>query len=110
MVAGLIYVDGETYEFLDSIAERIGTYNVAIQHSFICTASRSIFSFSAGPVDFNVTFLSPVTPHDLLRMSLPLSYLTIEVAPEIFEEHDVRVYTDITGAIASSSRFSMYSN
>jgi hypothetical protein len=75
----------------------IGTKKTARQTSFLYTATRSIFSFTAGDVEFNVTFLSPITPHDYVRMSLPLSYLSVEVERKALRNHSVSVYTDISG-------------
>lgn len=68
---------------------------------------------SAGPVDLSVNFLSPMEvigctylteirslippkPHDILRQSLPFSYVTLSVASTDGDTHDVKLYTDIT--------------
>ena len=81
--SGMVNVDGKSYVFLgDPEIDFHGTKPpVATQTAFLYTASRSIFTFDAGGVDFNVTFFSPVTPHDLVRMSLPLSYMSVDVDP-----------------------------
>ncbi|KNZ51317.1 hypothetical protein VP01_3g8 [Puccinia sorghi] len=103
--AGLIQVNGETYEFMgrpneDFIGNR---HRRAIQRGFRYTASRSIFEFDAGGVHFLATFLSPI-PHqgDLLRQSLPFSYLTIEILHDTLKHSDrVFIYTDIQADWAS---------
>jgi hypothetical protein len=75
----------------------------AIQRGFRYTSSRSIFEFDAGGLRFLVTFLSPIASEgDLLRQSLPFSYLTIEIIPESLRDSDrVFVYTDIQADWAS---------
>ncbi|GAA5906567.1 hypothetical protein JCM5296_000291 [Sporobolomyces johnsonii] len=104
--AGMISVDGTAYEFLgapvsDLSASDVGKMHVARQIAFEYTATRSVFSFLAGGVAFNATFLSPVTPNDELRLSLPFSYLSVDVDPAALKKHDVMVYTDISGEWAS---------
>jgi hypothetical protein len=47
-------------------------------------------------------FLSPVTPNDLVRQSLPYSYLSVNVVANDGAAHDVRLYTDITAEWASN--------
>lgn len=70
---------------------------------------------TAGPVDLTATFLSPVEvwflmiilgyfmfscismqPSDLVRQSLPLSYLAISAQSNDGQSHRVQVYTDIS--------------
>lgn len=106
----MIRVDGKTYEFLGAPIssasaflsdEEKKTTGVAKQKAFEFTATRSIFSFEAGDVDFNVTFLSPVTPNDDIKTSLPFSYLSIDVDSSAFDKHSISIYSDIGGEWAS---------
>lgn len=62
-------------------------------------SSSSVFVMTDDPptVQLTATFLSPVTPLDLFRQSLPFSYLTIEVSSLDGKPHQVEVYTDING-------------
>lgn len=48
------------------------------------------------------TFLSPVLPSDLVRQSLPYSYLNVSVSANDNKSHTVQIYTDITGEWASN--------
>ena len=67
----------------------------------------------AGPVDLTVTFLSPVEvckflscqygpissnlqPDDLVRQSLPFSYMALSAASNDGAGHSVKLYTDIS--------------
>jgi hypothetical protein len=106
--SGIIRIDGKTYEFLgapissasfdDDEEKNTGK---AKQKAFEFTATRSIFSFEAGNVDFNVTFLSPVTPNDDIKTSLPFSYLAVDVDSAALDKHSISVYSDIGGEWAS---------
>jgi hypothetical protein len=51
---------------------------------------------AGGLVDLTVTFLSPVVPDDLLRASLPYTYLNLEVKSADGGQHNVQLYTDIS--------------
>ena len=69
----------------------------ANQTAFGYTSTRSIFTMDVGgAVEMTITFLSPVTPDELLRSSLPYSYMSVEVKSVDGSDHDVQVYTDIS--------------
>ena len=51
---------------------------------------------AAGPVDVTVNFLSPVEPDDLVRQSMPFSYMTVSAAANDGGSHSVSLYTDIS--------------
>ena len=52
-----------------------------------------------GAVEMTITFLSTVTADDLLRSSLPFSYLEVEVESTDGNDHDIQIYTDISAGI-----------
>ncbi|KAF8993231.1 hypothetical protein BDQ17DRAFT_1331822 [Cyathus striatus] len=67
------------------------------------TPTRTIFSFAvAGFVGFNVTYLSPIDPSDLVQQSLPFGYFYVDVWSLDGNSHSVQFYTDITGEMLSS--------
>ena len=51
---------------------------------------------TAGAVDLTLTFLSPVEPTDLVKQSIPLSYLSLSAASNDGSAHSVQFYTDIS--------------
>ncbi|GAA6059794.1 hypothetical protein JCM10212_003689 [Sporobolomyces blumeae] len=115
--SGLIRIDGKTFEFLGAPLtdhpdldlreglgrDKAGSHKTgrAKQVAFEYTATRSIFSFDADGVEFNATFLSPVTPNDEVRTSLPFSYFAVDVDPRAVGERTIEVYSDIGGDWAS---------
>ncbi|QIX00304.1 hypothetical protein AMS68_005821 [Peltaster fructicola] len=99
---GMIRVDDSNYVWLGNPAV---TSPLVEQVAFEYTSTRSIFTMNVGSkVGMNVTFLSPVEPDDLLRASLPYSYLEISVYSLDSAQHNVSVYTDISAEWVSGNR------
>ncbi|TFK38775.1 hypothetical protein BDQ12DRAFT_651125 [Crucibulum laeve] len=94
--AGYVRVDGQTYQWLgnDGTAANISASYV--------TPTRSIFTMTAGSLEFNVTFLSPIEPADWNKQSFPFSYLYIDAKLLDNRPHVVQFYSDISGEWASS--------
>lgn len=89
---GMIRVDGKTYTWMGLP----GTKTVD-QTAFEYTSTKSIFTMNVeNKLEMKITFLSPVTPHDLKRQSLIFSYLNVEVSSLDGREHDVQIYADIS--------------
>lgn len=59
---------------------------------------------TAGPVEMKITFLSGVTPDDLLRSSLPYSYMDVEITSTDGGQHSVQLYSDISAEWVSGDR------
>jgi hypothetical protein len=57
-----------------------------------------------GKVSMNITFFSPVDPKDERRESLPVSYLSVNVASADGQDHQVSLYTDVSAEWASGDR------
>ncbi|KAJ7765010.1 hypothetical protein DFH07DRAFT_371236 [Mycena maculata] len=95
--AGFVKVDGVPYVFLGAPAVPSVSFNKATQISFKFTSTQSIFVLAAGPVDLTVTFLSPVEPTDLVKQSIPFSYMTVSAASNDGGSHSVQVYSDLSG-------------
>ena len=73
------------------------------QTAFQYTSTRSIFTMSVGGyVEMKITFMSPVTPDELLRSSLPYSYIEVEVKSMDGDSHDVQLYTDISAGMCEA--------
>lgn len=74
------------------------------QTAFSYTSTQSIFTLQAGPVQMVVTFLSSVTPNDLLRSSLPQTYMNVDVKSTDGKTHSVQLYSDISAEWVSGDR------
>ncbi|KAL0061610.1 hypothetical protein AAF712_011527 [Marasmius tenuissimus] len=110
--AGFIRVDEDVYEWIGATMEvpgfefdlpagkRSGT---ATFKNLIITPTRTVYVMSAGAVQFNVTFLSPVEPEDLVLQSFPFGYVLVDVASNDGEAHRVQVFSDLSGEWLSSA-------
>ncbi|KAI0650358.1 DUF1793-domain-containing protein [Trametes meyenii] len=94
--AGFVKVDGTAYSWLGVPGVPKVNFTKATQKSFEFTSTQSNFGMNAGPVDLNITFLSPVEPGDLVNQSLPFSYLAVSAASNDGQDHSVQVYVDIS--------------
>ncbi|KAI9648834.1 hypothetical protein NHQ30_003475 [Ciborinia camelliae] len=98
-MTGMVMVDGEGSTWMGYPAAANGTslLPAANQTSFEYTSTKSIFTFDVrGKIKLTATFLSPLTPNDLKRQSLTMSYLHVDVVSTDGASHDVKVYTDIS--------------
>jgi hypothetical protein len=98
-MVGLVMVDGEAWAWMGwpRAADGIAFLQGAEQTAFEYTSTKSIFTFDvAGKINLTATFLSPLTPHDLRRQSLTMSYLQVEVVSSDGKAHNVSVYADIS--------------
>lgn len=91
--SGFIRVDNVTYTWMGDSDQN--TLYVT-QTAYAYTSTRSIFTMSAGGfVTMNITFLSALTPDDMVRSSLPYTYLEVEVVSEDGDNHDVQLYVSV---------------
>ncbi|KIY47397.1 DUF1793-domain-containing protein [Fistulina hepatica ATCC 64428] len=100
---GFIRVDNTSYSFLGDAVVANHTFNSANQTSVNITTTQSIFVMSAGSVDVTVTFLSPIEPDDLVKQSMPFSYMSLSVASTDGQSHSIQLYTDISGEWVSGN-------
>lgn len=94
-------VDGISYEYLGTGSQnlpKLPNLKIAKPQSVSYDSQYSNFTFTAGPVEVLASFFSPVTPKDICRTSIPLSYLTTSVTSLDGRAHYVRFYSDINGA------------
>lgn len=106
-MVNFIRVDGRLYGLLGTG----GGNETTIQATFI-TPTQTTFTLRTGPVDLNLTFLSPIEvsqleslivvllnqeqPSDWARQSLPFSYLSIDVTSRDGSAHSIQVYAHVT--------------
>ncbi|EJC99891.1 DUF1793-domain-containing protein [Fomitiporia mediterranea MF3/22] len=88
-------VDGVAYRLVGVAANPNVT--VANQTAIEFTPTQTFVQFTAGPMQMNVSFLSPIEPTDLVRQSLPFAYLSISAASTDGGAHSLQMYSDISG-------------
>lgn len=93
--AGLIKVDGTSYTWMGAPVVNGVAPTLVSQDSFEYTSQRSTFMMNvAGKVTMNVTFISPVTPTDLQKMSIIGTYLSVSIVSRDGATHSVQLYAD----------------
>ncbi|KAI0309520.1 hypothetical protein OF83DRAFT_1071921 [Amylostereum chailletii] len=97
---GLVKIDNTTYSWLGN-PQNGATTNVS---QFSVTPTRTVFTLSAPPMELNITFLSPIEPGDLVKQSIPFSYVTFEATSLDGASHSVEVYADLSGEWISGDR------
>ncbi|TDL23432.1 DUF1793-domain-containing protein [Rickenella mellea] len=95
-----VRVDGLAYTVLGNFAQP----HQANQTAAIITPTQTTLILQAGPVSVNATFLSPIEPTDLVRQSMPFTYLYIDIASTDGQPHAVQLYSDITAEWLSGDR------
>lgn len=85
-------VNGQAYS-LFGVSNTLDRLQEATVTAANFTSTHSIFTLEAGSKTFTLDFLSPVSPQNLLRQSLPFSYLTVSVSGGSSES--VQIYSDI---------------
>lgn len=104
---GIVAVDGISYQYLGSgslCPPTPAKLQPAKPQTVSYDSQYSNFTFIAGPVTIEASFFSPVTPKDICRSSIPLSYLTTSVKSNDCEEHSVQFYSDINAAWITPDR------
>ncbi|XXH01615.1 coq1 putative hexaprenyl diphosphate synthase [Hypoxylon texense] len=95
---GIVVVDGNSFEYMGrSINDfpELSYFNTTVPLEVKFDSQFSNFTFLAGPVIITASFFSPVTPKDICRSSIPLSYLTTTVQSSDGKPHHVQFYSDV---------------
>jgi Domain of unknown function (DUF5127)/Domain of unknown function (DUF4964) len=95
--SGLLQVDNTTYEWIGYPSSALANVESVITESVEYTATKTVYTLSAGKVGVNVTFLTPITLDDLPRQALPASYLSLSFWSLDKRSHSVALYTDVDG-------------
>ena len=73
---------------------------VAQQKSIDITATKTAYQFSAGGVDLDLAFTSPLLMNNLDLLARPVSYITCKVKSADVKTHDVQVQVGASGNIS----------
>ncbi|KAF7378321.1 hypothetical protein MSAN_00258100 [Mycena sanguinolenta] len=96
---GYIKVDGLTYNWLGFLVAGNASTWIETQ----VTPTQTILTVQAGPMQLNVTFLSPIEPSDSSRQSFPFSYVYLDGTATDGKPHSVQLYSDISGEWVTNS-------
>src|SRR5580704_41943 len=97
---GIIRIDGKSFRYLGEDSEIPALEETARK----ITATRTIVTLQNPQIELRVCFFTPAFPDDMRVMARPVSYLTWEVKSRDRAQHDVALYLDVDGAIATNTR------
>lgn len=87
-------IDGQAYSLFGVPIPGSGVEAASVQ-SAEYTSTHTTFTLTAGSATFVLDFLSPISPLDYVRQSLPFSYVTVSASGIDGSKPDVQIYSDI---------------
>lgn len=97
---GIVRIDGKNYRYLGD-AEREMPALDEIERTI--TPTRTLVTLQNPQVEIHISFLTPAFPDDMKIMARPVTYLTWDVKSRDGANHDVTLYLDIDGTIATNT-------
>jgi len=98
---GMVRVDQTNHRFLGYGYGRDGVLAMEETGRQI-TPTRTIVVLQCPQVELTITFLTPAFPHDIRILARPVTYLTWDVKSRDGSQHDVTLYLDASGDIATN--------
>jgi Glutaminase A six helical-hairpin domain/Domain of unknown function (DUF5127) len=100
-ISGFVRVDGENFRYLGDADDEVPAMREV--HRDI-TPTRTMVTLENNQVEMTLCFFTPAFPDDMAVMARPVTYLTWTVQSRDGAAHDVAVYLDVDGAIATNTR------
>ncbi len=97
---GIVRIDGKSYRYLGDADRDIPALEETQQ---TITPTRTIVTLQNPQVEIQICFLTPAFPDDMKIMARPVTYLTWEAKSRDGASHDVTLYLDIDGTIATNT-------
>ena len=102
-ITGLIRIDGQTYRWMGVHPRQyfaMPAIEAMQQTSLEITPLHSKYRFAAAGIELNVTFFTPLFPHDLDVLSRPVTYLSWAAVSSDGKPHHVDLLLDADPIIA----------
>jgi hypothetical protein len=99
-INGIVRIDGHSYRWLGDADDSIPALDESERE---ITPTRTIVTLANAQLQLRLTFLTPAFPDDLREMARPVTYLTWEVQSRDGNKHNVTLYLDVSGAIATNT-------
>lgn len=99
---GIVRVDGKNYRFLGTAGSRESFIPALDEVSQQVTPTRTIVVMTSPQIELRIEFMSPVFPEDMQLMARPVTYLTWQVKSRDGRDHDVTLYFDAAGTLATN--------
>jgi hypothetical protein len=98
-INGIIRVDGKSYRYLGNADDSIPALDES--HREI-TPTRTIVTLANSQIELQLCFFTPAFPDDIRVMARPVTYLTWTIQSRDGNAHDVTLYLDVSGNVATN--------
>jgi hypothetical protein len=97
---GIVRIDGKNFRYLGDADRAIPALE---ETQRTVTPTRTLVTLQSPQVEIRICFLTPAFPDDMKIMARPVTYLTWDVKSRDGANHEVTLYLDIDGAIATNT-------
>jgi hypothetical protein len=97
---GIIRVDGKSYRYLGDSEGDIPALEESHRE---VTPTRTIVTLGNAQIELRLCFFSPEFPDDMAVMARPVTYLSWDVKSRDGAQHDVALYFDVDGTLATNT-------
>jgi hypothetical protein len=98
-INGIVRVDNKNYRYLGDADQEIPALE---ETQRAITPTRTIVTLGNAQIELKLCFFTPAFPDDIAVMARPVTYLTWNVKSRDGVEHDVTLYLDVDGRIATN--------
>jgi len=99
-LAGIIRVDGKNYRYLGEEGDEVPALE---ETQRTITPTRTIVTLANSQIELQVCFFTPAFAGDMALMARPVTYLSWQVKSRDSAQHDVTLYLDADGSIATNT-------
>ncbi|HEU5351421.1 MAG TPA: DUF4965 domain-containing protein [Terracidiphilus sp.] len=100
-ISGFVRVDGKNFRYLGDADEEVPAMR---EVNRAITPTRTMVTLENDEIELKLCFLTPAFPDDMAVMARPVTYLTWTAKSRDHAAHDVSLYLDVDGAIATNTR------
>jgi hypothetical protein len=97
---GIVRVDGRNYRYL---GDADGSIPGLEETGRSITPTRTLITLASPEVEIRLCFFTPAFPDEIRLMARPVTYLSWDVTSRDGAKHDVTLYLDIDGNIATNT-------
>lgn len=97
---GIVRVDGKNFRYLGNAERDIPALEEVTRK---ITPTRTIVTLGNPQIELRISFFTPAFPHDLDILARPVTYLSWDVKSRDSAEHDVTLYLDVEGTVATNT-------
>ena len=99
-LTGIVRVDGKNYRVLGETDEDVPALE---ETQRTITPTRTIVTFGNPQIELQICFFTPAFAEDMAVMARPVTYLSWQVKSRDGAQHDVTLYLDVDGTVATNT-------